>query len=138
MLVDDNNTFRETFKLIMSRYEDYEIVGEAENGVQALKLLDKIVPDIVIMDIQMPEMNGIEATKRMSWQYPFIKFIAVTMYNDEAYIYKLLQAGFKGCIFKDNVCDELDGALIQLANNKYFFPENIKISSNGKNSTNSR
>ncbi len=127
MLVDDNITFRETFKLIMSRYEDYEIVGEAENGVQALKLLDKFVPDLVFMDIQMPEMDGIEATKRMSWKYPFIKFIAVTMHSNEAYIHKLLKAGFKGCIFKDNVCDELDGALIQLANNTYFFPENIKL-----------
>jgi DNA-binding NarL/FixJ family response regulator len=127
MLVDDNNTFRESFKLIMSRYEDYEITGEAENGVQALELLDKFVPDLVFMDIQMPEMDGIEATKRMLWRFSFIKFIAITMYNDEAYIYKLLEAGFKGCIFKDNIYDELDGALIQLANNAYFFPEKIKL-----------
>jgi DNA-binding NarL/FixJ family response regulator len=126
MLVDDNKIFRESFRILLRNYPNIEIIAEAENGRQALDLLDQVVPDVVFMDIQMPELNGIEATKLMLSRNINIKFIATTMFRDKAYLTSLIYAGFKGCVFKDNIADDLNNALDTVLRDEYFFPENIK------------
>ncbi|MBN1184925.1 MAG: response regulator transcription factor [Bacteroidales bacterium] len=127
MLVDDNQTFLDGLIFLLTNHEEIEIVAVANDGKEALELIKEKVPELVLMDIEMPYLNGIEATKRILWKYPKIKFIAVTMYQDKAYLSELIGAGFKGCIFKNHVVDELEKAIDAVMNGKYFFPEDILL-----------
>lgn len=79
------------------------------------------------MDIMMPELNGIEATKNLLLQNPKTKVIAVTMHAEKAYLAELIKAGFKGCIFKNKLFEEIKTAITKVKNNKLYFPVDIKI-----------
>ena len=130
MIVDDSKPFRDALSHILNKNDKYEVIAEAENGKQAVDLLDTYLPDLVLMDIEMPEMNGIEATKRMTWKYNHIKFIAITMFKEKAYLLEIIGAGFHGCIFKSNVFDELDNTIETVFKNQYHFPKDIIVKHN--------
>ncbi len=136
MIVDDSKSFRKALRHILNLNDKYEIIAEAENGKQALDLLKTCTPELVLMDIEMPEMNGIEATKLMLWRNKNIKFIAITMYRDKAYLNEILGAGFRACIFKSNIFDELDEAIETVFEDKYHFPKNIIIIRNNDKTIN--
>ena len=127
MIVDDNERFLDGMVFLLSSKKEYQHIMVAHNGKQALELFDHERPDLVLMDIEMPELNGLETVKRMLWTYPTVKFIAITMYHDKAYLTELIGAGFNGCVFKTEVSSKLETAIQKVMDGKYFFPEGIKF-----------
>ncbi len=101
VIVDDQPIVREGLKMILSLYEDINIMGEAENGKELLNFLKHDVPDVILMDIRMPVMDGIEATKEVKETYPSVKVIILTTFNEDEYIFTGLKYGADGYILKD-------------------------------------
>jgi len=122
LLADDQDILTEGLKLILGAEEDIEIVGIANNGKKAYELCRIRKPDVVLMDIQMPEVNGVEATAMITKEFPHIKIIVLTTFNDDEYIYDALKNGASGYMLKDTSPEEIlkavrtvynGGALIQ-------------------------
>ncbi|HCS11988.1 MAG TPA: DNA-binding response regulator, partial [Clostridiales bacterium] len=122
LLADDQDILTEGLKLILGAEEDIEIVGTANNGKKAYELCRIRKPDVVLMDIQMPEVNGVEATEMIKKEFPNIKIIVLTTFNDDEYIYDALKNGASGYLLKDTSPVEIlkavrtvynGGALIQ-------------------------
>ena len=126
-LVDDNATFRDAVKQFLEIELNCEIVGEAENGKQFLKTYNRLPADIVLMDIQMPEIDGIAATKKWCMYNPQTKVIAVTMFTEKVYLLPLIEAGFKGCVFKSEFFNEIIKAIDTVMQNKMFFSNNLPV-----------
>lgn len=106
-LVDDHKILREALIILLSQHETIEVAGEAADGIEALKNISRIQPDIAIVDISLPKLNGIDVASRLKQDYPQIKVIILTMHKSEEFIAKALQAGVKGYILKDNALEEL-------------------------------
>ena len=96
LLVDDHAVVRQGFKMILGAQADMEIAGEAANGREAVELAAQLNPDIVVMDVAMPELNGIEATRRLVAANPHIRVIALSMHKDSVYVREILRAGARG------------------------------------------
>ncbi|TYQ15232.1 UNVERIFIED_CONTAM: LuxR family two component transcriptional regulator [Acetivibrio alkalicellulosi] len=107
LLVDDQVILRESLKFIIEQDEDINVIGLAGNGNEALKLCEKLKPDVVLMDIMMPECNGVEGTKLIKSKFNTIKVIILTTFNDEENISKALKNGADGYVLKDLSPDEL-------------------------------
>jgi len=124
IIVDDHEFFRNGLKMVINRLKYARVIGEASNGSEFLELLAQKEPDIVLIDIQMPVMNGIEATRRALEEYPDLKIVALTMFEDEEYIQRMIDAGAKGFLLKNITKEILDQALqaIQSGRN-YYSPE---------------
>lgn len=101
LLADDHRLFRQGVKFICNKADDLVIVGEAENGIQAVELADKLHPDIVLMDIQMPKLNGIQATMKINRSNPNIHIIILTMFQQDSLIFDAVKAGARGYLLKD-------------------------------------
>lgn len=101
VIVDDQEIVREGLKMILSLHHEIRIVGEAANGEELLNMLEKISPDVVLMDVRMPIMDGIEATKRLKSKWPEIKVIILTTFQEDEYIFSSLKYGADGYVFKD-------------------------------------
>ncbi|MEP6921675.1 MAG: response regulator transcription factor [bacterium] len=106
-LADDHMVVREGLKTLINSQPDMEVVGEAENGRDAVERALTLLPDVVVMDISMPEMNGVEATERLRKECPQIRILALTIYEDTGYLRQLLKAGASGYVLKRAVIDEL-------------------------------
>jgi DNA-binding NarL/FixJ family response regulator len=121
IIADDHEIFRKGLKLILSRLKYVDLVGEAENGKEVIEIIKKKNADIILMDIEMPEMSGIEATRKILEIRPQVKIVALTMFNDEKYIEDMLDAGAKGFLLKNITKQVLDRALrtIDEGNNYY-------------------
>jgi DNA-binding NarL/FixJ family response regulator len=115
LLVDDHRMFRQSVGKILSMEETLVVVGEASNGLEVLELLESTKPDIILMDISMPVMDGIEATRRIMEKYSSIKIIALTSYCDEAYYFSMLEAGAKGFVLKSGSINDLLTAIDEVA-----------------------
>ncbi len=111
LLVDDHTILREGVRTLLNTQEDMEVVGEAEDGEQAVNLVKKIRPDIVLMDIGLPGINGIEATKRIKRENPEVKVLVLSMHDNEEYIAPVFQAGASGYVLKRLASKELVSAL---------------------------
>lgn len=107
ILVDDQSLIREGLEMILSLYDDLEIVGQASNGNEAIKLLKDVEVDVILMDIKMPKMNGVEATKIIKEKYPIVKILILTTFNEEQYIFEGLKFGADGYMLKDVKSDEI-------------------------------
>ncbi|MFW6222856.1 MAG: response regulator [Bacteroidota bacterium] len=103
VIVDDQEEFRESLKIVLSRIKDVEIIGEAADGQAFLDLLQDVVPDVVFMDIEMPGMNGIEATKRAAFTNKFMTIIALTFHNDMSYVKEMIFSGARTYLVKDEL-----------------------------------
>ncbi|MCX6230664.1 MAG: response regulator transcription factor [Bacteroidetes bacterium] len=125
IIVDDHEIFRSGLKLLFSRIKDTKVIAEASNGREFLDLLELYTPDIVFMDIEMPFMNGIEATKIAVEMHPGIKIIALTMFNDEEYLESMLDSGVKGFLLKNINKETLDKAIHAIMNGKTYYSEEI-------------
>lgn len=110
---------------MISRIKGFEVAGEAANGKDFLELLEKHKVDIVLMDISMPGIDGIDATAKALEKYPDIKVIALTMFCDEEYYYKMIQAGVSGYILKESGKDELAAALNSIVSGENYFSQKI-------------
>lgn len=123
-IVDDHDMFREGMRILLSKSENFEVVGEAENGKLAIERIDDTV-DIVLMDIAMPEMNGIEATQILLDKYPSIKIIALSMFGDELYYYKMIHAGVQGFVLKESGSKEIEIAIDEVYSGSNFFSHEL-------------
>lgn len=114
-LVDDHKIMREGLKSLLDRAADIEVVAQAANGIEALQRAEECCPDVVVMDLTMPEMGGIEATRRIVAAHPEIKVLALSMIQDKSCVVESLKAGAKGYLIKDCAGEELLGAIRTLA-----------------------
>jgi DNA-binding NarL/FixJ family response regulator len=115
LLADDHAVVRQGFKMILAEQPDMEIVGEAGNGREALALAESLKPDIVVMDVAMPELNGIEATRRIAETAPHTRVVALSMHKDSVYVREVLRAGARGYLLKDSGSDDLVSAVRAVA-----------------------
>jgi two-component system response regulator NreC len=120
LLVDDHAVVRQGFKMILDAQSDMEIVGEAANGREAVELAAQLSPDIVVMDVAMPELNGIEATRRVIASDPHIRVIALSMHKDSVYVREILRAGARGYLLKDSGADDLVKAIRAVAGGESY------------------
>jgi NarL family two-component system response regulator LiaR len=111
MLVDDHNVVRSGLATFLRAYDDLELVGEAKNGLEALNLCRKKKPDVILMDLMMPEMDGIAATRAILADYPDIKIIAMTSFEEEELVQGVLAAGAISYLLKNVSSDELAAAI---------------------------
>jgi DNA-binding NarL/FixJ family response regulator len=121
ILADDHILVREGFKSLLSKKKEFEVVGEAENGQELLELIDNLSADVLLVDISMPLLNGIEAIGQMKKINPDLKFIMLTMHEEAEYILKSIQAGANGYLLKNVEPEELENAIKTVAKGgKYF------------------
>ncbi len=111
MLVDDQRLMRDGLRTLLELEPDFTVVAEAENGVQAIPLYEEVRPDVVLMDIRMPEMDGVEATRRLVERWPETLIIILTTFDDDQYIFEGLRAGALGYLLKDVSGAELADAI---------------------------
>jgi two-component system, NarL family, response regulator LiaR len=124
-LVDDHQLFREGLKLLLSNLPMIDKVEMASSGSAFLGALEKGIPDVVFMDIEMPVMNGIETTRAALERYPGLRIIALSMYGEEEYYTKMIQAGVKGFILKNSGIQEVENALLNVAGGGNYFSQEI-------------
>jgi two-component system, NarL family, response regulator NreC len=115
LLADDHTIVRQGLKLILSAQPDLEVIGEAANGREAIDMAQKLKPDLVLMDVAMPELNGIEATRRMVEANSRIKILVLSMHKEAVYVREILRAGARGYILKDAIDSELLTAVRSVA-----------------------
>jgi two-component system response regulator NreC len=120
LLADDHAVVRQGFKMILGAQPDMEIVGEAGNGREAVELAEKLRPDVVVMDVAMPELNGIEATRRLSAAAPRSRVVALSMHKDSVYVREILRAGARGYLLKDSPAPDLLAAVRAVAAGEGF------------------
>ncbi len=111
MLVDDHNVVRRGLAFFLDSLPDIQLVAEAATGTEAIQQCATIQPDVILMDLMMPKMNGIEATRIIKEQHPDIQIVALTSYADESHVRDILQAGAIGYLLKDTTIHELDNAI---------------------------
>jgi DNA-binding NarL/FixJ family response regulator len=124
-IVDDHKIFREGLVFMISKIKKFEVVGEASNGKDLLEIIDDLDVDIIIMDISMPGVDGIEATAKVLEKKPAIKVIALTMFSDEEYYYKMIQAGVSGYLLKESGKEELAAALNSVVAGENYFSQKV-------------
>jgi DNA-binding NarL/FixJ family response regulator len=106
LIVDDHRIFREGLKMLLNMQADMEVIGEAENGIEAITMTRELLPDIIIMDAKMPIMNGTEATRLIHAEMPSMKILAHSMYSGDEFMTNMMRAGARGYILKG--CDFVD------------------------------
>jgi DNA-binding NarL/FixJ family response regulator len=125
ILVDDHRLFLDSLKFVLECAGSIEIIGEARNGKEFLNIIEDKKPDIVLMDISMPGMDGIEATKLALEKFPDLKIIALSMFSNNLYYQKMIEAGVKGFVLKESGSDELIEAIETISNGQYYFSKEI-------------
>jgi len=130
IIVDDNKNFLKSLESYLITELNHNVIKVFENGNQLIDYYnsrERKNADVILIDIEMPNINGIETAKQLLWRNPYFKMIAVTMYEDKAYLSELLAVGFKGCIFKADI-QNIDKALNTVYKHQLYFPEDIQIS----------
>ena len=111
LIVDDHPVVREGIGSMLKKEADFKVVGEASNGLEAVEKARELAPDVVLMDLRMPEMDGVEAIGKIKEEQPEVKFIILTTYSDDEYIFKGIAAGARAYLLKDAPRDELFKAI---------------------------
>ncbi len=125
LLADDHAVVRQGFKMILAAQPDMEIVGEAGNGREALDLAGQCQPDVVVMDVAMPELNGIEATRRLADLSPRTRVLALSMHKDSVYVREILRAGARGYLLKDSIASDLLAAVRAVARGEGYLSPGV-------------
>jgi len=121
LLADDHTLVRQGFRALLEAEPDIAIVGEAETGRQAVQLAKKLRPDVVLMDIAMPLLNGLEATRQIIKELPGAKVLVLSSYNDDEYVHQLTEAGAAGYLLKEAVVADLVKAIREATKGRTFF-----------------
>jgi len=123
LLVDDHAILREGVHALLAREPDIEVVGEAGDGQEALDLVAELHPDVAIMDIVMPRMNGLEATRLIKRRFPDVRTLILSMYDDQEYVVQIIQAGASGYVLKRVVTEDLVRAIHEVhAGGSFLYP----------------
>lgn len=125
ILVDDHKLFRDGLKFVIMQMDNLEVVAEASNGKEFLDIIEKQEADLVLMDISMPELNGIEATKLAIAKNPKLKILALSMFCDEEYYFQMIQAGVMGFVLKESGKNELEEAIGAILKGESFFSQKL-------------
>ena len=120
LLAEDHETIRDGLKLLVNSQPDMEIVGEADNGRVAVQLAQELLPDVVVMDVSMPELNGLQATKKLKQKSPQVKVLTLTRHTDTGYLQQLLEAGASGYVLKQSKSAELLRAIRAVVNGQTY------------------
>lgn len=120
-IVEDHTLFREGLKSLLEHNNDYKVVAEFSNGKEFVDSLFDIDIDLVLIDIEMPVLNGIEATLEAKMKAPKLRFIALSMYSEQKYYYEMIKAGASGFVLKEATTDELDKAIQDVMNDQSYF-----------------
>jgi DNA-binding NarL/FixJ family response regulator len=116
---------REGLKNLLDKEDDLDVVGEAENGRQAVRMTRDLEPDIVLMDVTMPDLNGMEATRQISGDFPRVRVIALSMHSDRRFVSGMLKAGARGYLLKDCAFEELVKAVREVAEDRSYLSSKI-------------
>lgn len=125
ILADDHTILRESLCALLAKQQGFQIVGEASDGRTAFRLTQELSPDVVVMDVNMPDLNGIEATRQIITGNPSIKVIALSMYSEKQFIDEMLQAGASGYMLKDAAFEELVHAINCVVKNQIYLSPSI-------------
>ncbi len=125
LIADDQELIRESLKIVLDMNSNMEVIGLAENGVEVLEILKKNVPDIILMDIRMPELDGVLCTKSVKEKYPNVKIIILTTFDDDEYIYNALKYGASGYLLKGCSVQELTAAIQKVMSGNSILNSNI-------------
>jgi two-component system NarL family response regulator len=125
LLADDHQMLRDGLRAVLALEEDIEIVGEAGDGLAAVEMARRLVPDAVLMDIGMRGLNGVEAARRITAENPEVKVIALSTYSDERYVLNMLEAGASGYVIKAAAVDEMCRAVRAVAEGKRYLSPDI-------------
>jgi len=123
LLADDHTIMRAGLRSLLDKEPDMEVVGEADNGRMTVQLARELFPDVVIMDISMPDLNGVEASRQIVSEVPGVKVVALSMHSDEQFVAEMLDSGASGYLLKDCALEELCRAIrVVVANKSYLSP----------------
>lgn len=125
LIVDDHGIVRTGLKLLLDRFEDMEVVGEASDGREAVELAKQLEPNVVLMDVAMPMLNGLDATAQIVKDNDKTAVIILSMYADESYVVRALDAGAKGFLLKDHADEDIERAIRSVATGRPFFSPSI-------------
>lgn len=124
LIVDDHQIIRQGLQLLLAQEPDFDLVGEAADGEQAIAQADALTPDVVLMDVNMPGMNGIEATRLIKQKHPDMKVVVLSMFDDRHFIEAMQQAGASGYVVKEAAYELLVSAIREvMADNEAFPPD---------------
>jgi DNA-binding NarL/FixJ family response regulator len=126
-IVDDHKIFREGLKLLLSTIKDVDVIGEAPNGKKFLDILPEIKPDIVFMDINMKEMDGIEATQKALEINPSLKIVALTSFEDEEYFNRMTDLGVSGYLLKNSLRDDFEKAIEKISEGYNYYSDELIV-----------
>ena len=124
--VDDHELVRGSWKLLLKQDTRFSVIGECRNGAEAIEEAQKLKPDIIIMDINMYPMNGMEATEKISQVAPSVKIIGLSINNQPAYVQKMMNAGAKGYMTKNSSLHEMTHAIMEVHNGRQYICEEIR------------
>jgi two-component system response regulator NreC len=125
LIADDHKIFREGLRALIEKQPGMEIIDEVENGRKAVQLVRDLLPDVIIMDIAMPDLNGIEATRQIVSKIPNAKVIALSMHSDKRFVVEMLKAGASGYLLKDCAFEELAHAIRAVRTNRTYLSPKI-------------
>jgi two-component system response regulator NreC len=125
IVADDHKIFREGLRALIERQDGMRVVAEAEDGRRAVRLAEELEPDVVVMDISMPQLNGFEATRQIVDRIPRVKVLALSMHSEEPYVGEMLSAGASGYLLKDCAFEELAGAIDTVMSGRVYLSPDI-------------
>ena len=125
VLAEDHSTVREGLKILVNQEPDMTVVAEAGDGAQAIKAVRENPTDVVVMDIAMPEMNGLKATKKLKYEFPRVKVLTLTRHTDDSYLEKLLTAGADGYILKQSAPSDLIDAIRAVSSGRSYIDRSL-------------
>jgi two-component system response regulator NreC len=125
LLADDHKMVRDGLRMLIEAQPDMTVVGEADNGRVAVSLARQLQPDVVVMDVAMPELNGLKATEQLRVLYPSLKILTLTRHTEDGYLHQLLKAGANGYVLKQSASDELVRAIRAVAAGKSYLDQAV-------------
>lgn len=128
LLAEDHEIVREGFRSLLEKQEDMEVIAEASDGLTAVRLVRELSPHIVVMDVAMPELNGIEATRQIRSMYPLVKIVALSIHSQNRYVEEMMKAGASGYLLKNCAFQELTQAIRAVMEDKtYLSPKVARV-----------